>query len=114
MVGGTIGSVAFLLRVIHRNQSRLLIAGFVLWVVSPFVALALADLASRRWSMAMRRALCGVALAVAVGSLAIYGADAVWPRKSQPAFVFVAAPPVSWLLSALVVSTAGLLSRKQE
>ena len=52
-------------------------------------------------------------LFVALTSLAVYGADAVWPRKSQPAFFYVLVPPVSWLVSAIVVALAALISRGQ-
>lgn len=111
---GAAGSLALMLRSIHRNPSTLLIAIFVVWVLAPFVALAVADAISKRWSTVTRATLYGVMLAVALAALGVYVADAIWPRKAQAAFVYIAAPPAFVLLSALVVGTVGLLSRRQE
>jgi hypothetical protein len=86
---------------------------FVIWVLSPFMALVLADMVSKRWSVLARATLYGAMLVVTVGSLAIYGDDALRPRKAQAAFVFVVVPPASWLLLAIVVPTAALISRKR-
>ncbi len=83
------------------------------WVFSPFAALVWAHTASKRWPELSRKTLHGVMLFVALASLAIYGADAVWSRKAQPAFFYVLVPPVSWLLSAIVVAIAALISRKR-
>jgi ABC-type Mn2+/Zn2+ transport system permease subunit len=88
-----------------------------IWVFSPFVALLWANIVSKGWSVMTRATLHGVMLAVALGSLAVYGADAVWPRKSQAAFVFVAVPPVSWLLITIVPMAAcisGRMSRRRD
>ena len=111
---GAVGSVALMFRSIHRNPSRLLIVIFVLWVLTPFAALAFADVMSARLPRRVRAALYGVMLLVALASSAVYVADAIWPRKAQAAYVYVAFPPVSFLFSAIVLSTAGLLSRRQE
>jgi hypothetical protein len=81
------------------------------WVISPFLVLLLASVASRGWSALTRQALDSVMIVVTVGSLAIYGADAVWPRK-QAAFVYVVVPPVLWLLMATVVSIAAVVSAR--
>jgi hypothetical protein len=90
-----------------------LVVLFTGWVLSPFVALVLADIASKRWSALTRAALYGVMLVLAVGSLAIYGDDALRPRRAQAAFVFVVVPPASWLLIATVVPIAALISRRR-
>src|SRR5439155_24053922 len=101
-----------------RSPSDLLVALLVIWVVSPFVGLLAAILASTRWSVLTRVTICCVTLAVTLGTLAIYGADALWPRGSQGAFVVIVVPPASWLLGAIVVSLAacgsGRRSRRAE
>jgi hypothetical protein len=79
------------------------------WVVSPFVALLWASVASKLWSAPARVALYVLMLLVSLSSLAIYEADALWPRGSQAAFVFIAVPPASWLLSALAVSLVAFI-----
>jgi hypothetical protein len=85
----------------------------VAWVVSPFVALLWASVTSERWSALTRLSLYGVMLLVSLISLAIYVADAVWPRTSQGAFVFITVPPAAWVLSALVVATAAFISSRR-
>jgi hypothetical protein len=102
-------SVGFLLRATSRNPSPLLVAFVALWVLSPFGALLLADAAARRWAASTRAALRGVMLAVALGSAAVYIADALWPRASQPAFVFIVVPPASWLLGGAVLAVAATI-----
>ena len=89
---------------------RLLLGLFAMWVVSPFVVLAAGCVASKRWSALTRAALYGVTPVVAVASLAIYGAVAFGaPRPKTAVFVIVA--PASWLLIAIVVATAAIVSR---
>ena len=53
----------------------------------------------------------GVMLVVALCSLTIYAADALWPRGSQAAFFFIVVPPGSWLLSAIAIAMAALSAR---
>jgi len=98
----------------HASHSRppLLMAIFVVWVSSPFVGLFLADAFSRKWSALTRSTLRSMMLIVAIGSLAVYAHDAVWPRQAQAAFVYVMVPPVSWLLTAAALAMTALLSRK--
>lgn len=111
VVAGAVGSVGLMLRAGQRTP-RLLLVLFVVWVLSPFVALAWAHTVSKRWSVLTQAALHGVMLVVTLGSLAIYGHDALRPRTAQAAFVFVVVPPASWLLTAIVVSIAELISRR--
>ena len=109
VLAGAAGSVGLLLRAGHRSP-RLLLVLFAIWVLSPFMALVLADAVSKRWSALTRATLYGVALVLPLGSLAIYGHDALSPPKAQAAFVFVVVPLASWLLIAIVVPMAALIS----
>src|SRR5712671_2780692 len=95
---GAVSSVGFMLYVGHRNDSRILLVLFALWVLSPFMALTLANLISKRWSVAIRAIFHSMALVLTVGSLAIYGAVALGPARPKSAFVFVVVPPASWLI----------------
>jgi hypothetical protein len=108
---GAVGSVGFLLRAGQRTP-RLLLVLFVLWVLSPFMAVVLADVVSKRWSVLTRATLYCVMLVLTLGSLAIYGDDALRPRRAQAGFVFVVVPLASWLLIAIVVPIAALVSRR--
>ena len=112
VLAGAGGSLGLMLRAGERSP-RLLLVIFTIWVLSPFVALILAEVVSKRWSVVTRATLYSVMLVVALGSLAIYGHDALRPRRAQAAFVYVAVPPASWLLIAIVVPIAALLSGRR-
>jgi hypothetical protein len=108
---GVVGSVAFLLRAGQRTPPLLLLA-MGLWVLSPFIVLTFANVASRHWPAHTRTTLYYLMLVVTAGSLAVYAYDAVRPRLSQPAFLYVAVPPASWLLIGIGLSVAALVSRR--
>jgi hypothetical protein len=112
VLAGAVGSVALLLRA-GRSTPRLLLVLFVVWVLSPFVALAWADLVAKRWALLTRATLYWVTLAVTLGSLAIYCKLGLRPSGSPRTPVFVAVPPASWLLIAIAVPMAALLSRRR-
>jgi hypothetical protein len=112
VVAGAVGSVGLMLRAGHRNPSRLLLVLFALWVLSPFIALVLVNMGSKRWSVLTQATLHTVMLVLTVGSLAIYGDVALGPPRVKAAFVFVVVPPASWLLIAIVVPIAALISRR--
>jgi len=111
VMAGAGGSVALMLRA-GRSTPRFLLVLFVIWILSPFVALTWANIVSKRWSVLTRATLYCVTLVITLGSLAIYG-DLVMPPAGSPrAFVFVAVPPGSWLLMTIVVPIAALISRR--
>ena len=109
ILAGAAGSMVLLFHASQRRPPLLMII-FVIWVLSPYVALIFANALSGRWSVPARATLYGVMLVVALGSLAVYGDDAVRPRKAQAAFVYVVVPPASWLLMAMVIPTGALIS----
>lgn len=111
LVAGALGSLGFMLRA-GRRTPRFLLVLFVIWVLSPFAALAWASMVSKRWSIGAQTALYCVTLGLALGSLAIYGGLVLPPAGSPAAFVFVLVPPVSWVLLATVVPLAALISRR--
>ena len=109
---GAVGSVGLMLRAGQRTP-RLLLVAFIFWVASPFVVLASANIVSTRWSAVTRATLYSVTLVLTLGTLAIYGnLIVVAPSGSSNAFRFVVVPPASWLLLAIVVSIAALISRR--
>jgi hypothetical protein len=101
LAAGALISAAMTAYVGWHSSARVLIAPFVLWVVSPFVVLW--------WTVARARApgaaslLAWTAEIVAAGSAAAYGARIVWPPRAQAAFVFVIVPPIAWLLIVAAV-----------
>ena len=109
VVAGAGGSVGLMLWVGHRNPSRVLLLLFVIWDLSPFMALLLAEMFSKRWSVITRATLHIVMLVIALSSLALYG-DVVLRPGPQPAFTFLVVPLASWLLMMIVVPIAALIS----
>jgi hypothetical protein len=107
---GAVGSFGLMLHAGRRNDSRILLVLFTIWVLSPFVALVLADVVSKRWSVLTRATLHSVMLVLTLGSLAIYGDVALGPPRAKTAFVFVVVPPASWMLIAIAVLIAALIS----
>jgi hypothetical protein len=108
-VVGAMGSVGLMIWVGHRNPSWLLLLMFVIWVIAPFAGLILADMRSANWSMLTRATLHALMLILAVGSLAAY-ADVLLRPRSQPAAMFLVVPVLSWLLMAIALTVAMLMS----
>jgi hypothetical protein len=96
-----------------RRTPGFLLVLFVFWVVSPFVALAWAYVVSKRWSVLTQATLYYVTLVITLAALAIYGRVVLPPGASPRATVFVVVPPGSWLLFAISVLTAALISRRR-
>ena len=109
---GAVGSVGLMLREGHRNPSRLLIVLFTFWVLSPFMALVLANVVSKSWSVLTRATLYVVMLVITFGSLAIYGALAFGALRAKTGFVFLVVPAASWLLIVIAALISGRLSRR--
>lgn len=111
-MAGALGSEALMLRAGQRSPGLLLFL-FTIWVLSPFVALIRANLLSNRWSAPTQATLYGVAIAIAAGSLAVYGKlVVVAPPGSPNAFVWVIVPPASWLLMLAVPIVARVSGRR--
>ena len=107
---GAVGSVGFVLWAGRRNDSRMLLVLFAVWVLTPFLALLAANLVSRRWSVVSRAALHGVILVCALATLAIYGVFVLGPSNAKSVFAFIVLPPATWLLIAVVVPLAALVA----
>ena len=114
VVGGA-GSVMFLLQAGRRNSALiLLVTLFSIWVLSPFLVLMWAILKSERFTETVRSTLYGLTNALALVSLAIYSRVIdLKPAGSPNTFLFVAVPPLSWILIAIAMSIAALRSRKR-
>ena len=113
VVVGAAGSVALMLREGQRSDSIVLLILFTIWVLSPFVALLLANTVSKRWSVLTRMTLYSVMLILSMSSLTIYGILALRPPSSTPAFVFVVVPLGSWLLMMVLGPAAAIISGKR-
>lgn len=112
VVGGALGSLAFMLRA-GRNTPRLLLVLFVIWILSPYALLAWANRASISWSTLTQGALYGMTLVITLISLAYYGGVLQPPAGSAAAFEFVAIPGASWAALAIVVPIAAWIARRR-
>lgn len=115
LVAGLAGAVGSLGLLFHASRSRppFLMVLFVVWVLSPFVAIVFARVGSRRWPRHTQITVYIVMLVIALSSLAVYGNDALRPGRAQAAFVYIVVPLVSWLVLAIIVPIAAIISRKQ-
>jgi hypothetical protein len=113
-VGGA-GSVAFLLQAGRRNSSLiLLVVLFSIWVLSPFLALLWGILRADRFAETVRSTLYGLTVVVALASLAIYSRVIdLKPAGSPNTFLFVAVPPLSWVIIVAVMAAAFLAARRR-
>jgi hypothetical protein len=110
VIAGAVGSLGLMLYAGRRNPSLLLVALFAIWVLSPSMALVVAHRVSKQWSTPTRATVYCVMLALALGALAIYGGLAFGRLRAKTGFVFLIVPLASWLLVAIVVPMAALIS----
>jgi hypothetical protein len=103
-LGGAAGSIALMLRV--ARPPLLLMAMFIVWVLSPFAGLLWLLLVSKSWPRMIRVTLYGLTAILTVGSLAIYGHPDWRPPGTRPAFIFLTFPLASWLLIGFAVAVA--------
>jgi hypothetical protein len=106
---GAAGSIALMLRAGARQRSIVLILLFTGWVLSPFLALALANVRSRAWQAATRTALYGAMIGVSFISLSIYTLNALFPG-AKAGFIYLVVPAACWVLIAIAFATAAALS----
>jgi hypothetical protein len=110
VLAGAVGSFGFMLHAGRRQRSLILIGLFTVWELSPFAALVCAHAVSQHWPVLTRATLYSVMVVLTLGSLAIYGYVALGPPRPKPAFVFLVVPLASWLLIAIVLPIAALIS----
>lgn len=97
-------SLALMFYMGRRQQSVVLIVLFTGWVASPFVALAVVDAWASPWPAAARRVVRRVMLMAGLGSLAVYGLNAVAPFSARPAAIFLIVPAATWVLGVVVLA----------
>src|ERR1700686_1867538 len=95
LAAGAVGSFGLMLRAGH--PPILLRVLFAIWVLSPFVALLVAHLVSKRWPALTRATIHSVMLIVTAVSLPIYGNVALAPPRPKLASMFLMFPMGSWL-----------------
>jgi hypothetical protein len=112
MLTGALVSLGLMFRTGRHNHSVLLLMLFGIWVLSPFMGLAVAYILSNRWSAFTRNILYLLAMMLTIISLLIY--SGVWnPAAIKPAFVFLTVPLLSWILLAVVIPLTASRSPKK-
>lgn len=112
LAAGAAGSVLLMTRAAARQRSLLLILLFTGWVLSPFLALALANLRSAAWQPTARTTLYGAMLGVTFISLSVYAMQALLPGM-KAGFIYLVVPGACWILIAMAFVTAAALSPKR-
>lgn len=112
-LAGAAGSLALMLHAGRRQQSRILMFLFGVWVLSPFLAALMANSVSKRWAVRTRVMLYVLMIVLSLASLTIYGEVAFEYVKAKAGFIFLVVPGGSWLLLVIAVGTAALISGRQ-
>jgi cation transport ATPase len=110
---GAFGSIALWIHA-AQHPPPIIIAGFVVWVLSPFVLLGAAHVLSKRWAHSTQSALYAVTVLISIASIAVYADDAVAHRTAHPAFVYVAIAPVSWVVSVVAIGFGAWLAKRKQ
>jgi len=110
---GTVSSLGLTLYTGRHNASVLLLVLFAGWVFSPFMALLVANVVSKHWSVLARVTLYWLMLGITVGSLLGYS-GVLSPPGAKPAFIFLVVPLISWLLMAIAIPIARYRSRRSD
>jgi hypothetical protein len=102
VMAGAACSLGFTLYTGRNNSSVPLILIFSGWVVSPFIALLLINIITKRWQVFNRLILYGLMVSLTVGSMVIY--SGLWsPPGAKTAFVFLVVPLLSWSMIGMIL-----------
>ena len=112
LVVGTAGSLILMFNAGSNQRSILLIILFTGWVLSPFVALLVADVIAKRWLLKTRVTLYFLMLFITLFSLLGY-TGALNVPGTKPAFKFLIVPVISWLLILIIIPIAVSRSRRK-
>lgn len=112
LAAGAAASLMFMFRG-HGNAPRFLMVLFTGWVLSPFVALAFASIASKKLTVVIQATVNCVALIISAVSVAAYAGLIPMPSGSRPAFLFLMVPFVSWVLMTLLALALWRAARRQ-
>jgi hypothetical protein len=108
VIAGAAGSLYLMFKASSNQKSVFLIACFTAWVLSPFIALLIANVTSKRWSIPNRTTFYFLILFITIGSLVSYSGALSLFESKPPAFKFLIVPLISWLIIMVVI----VISRK--
>jgi len=99
---GAIGSLVLMFNSGRDQRSIVLIVLFTGWVLSPFIALFIADMISNRWLPKSRITIYLLILFITLASLIFYSSALKVPG-AKPAFKFLIVPLISWVLILIII-----------
>jgi hypothetical protein len=110
LIAGAFISLFFLFHG-HRNRSAVLVSLFVGWVLSPYVALIIANIVSERWQFIRRISFYSLVYLITICSLVGYSGLLI-PAETKPAAVFLVIPLFSWIFILIVMPVAAFMSQR--
>ena len=110
---GAVGSLVLMFHAGRNQRSILLIVLFTGWVLSPYIALLVAYVISKHWSVSSRMALYLLMLFITLGSLICYS-GALSISGTKTAFKFLIVPLISWLLMVTVIPITRKISNNKK
>jgi hypothetical protein len=113
VIVGAVGSLYFMFKASINQKSVFLIACFTGWVLSPFIALLIVNVISKRWSIPARMTFYFLVLFIPIGSLVSYGGALSALESKPPAFKYLIIPLISWLLIMVVIAISRASRAKQ-
>ena len=105
LIGGLL-SVFLMIHAGRYSTPPLLIALIGMWVLLPYDALVVGNILSPRWQQQIGTMLYRLTFLLTLVSIAIYASVAFGPPRPELAFFFVIGPPLSLLLTGLVLGVA--------
>ncbi len=108
---GIVGSLYFMFNVGHNQKSFILLGLFIVWILSPFTGLLIANKISNCWTIPARALLYFLIIVLTIGSLIAYS-GALIPPGTKPAFIFLVVPLASWFFIVAVILIARKISNK--
>jgi hypothetical protein len=115
LVALVVGAAASLIALWRAGQGTppVVLAGMTLWVASPFALLALGFARSRLWPAPNVVLLYGLTAVLAVVCPIIYANnDALRPAGRPRAALFVALPPICWVMITAVLMLGVMSARR--
>ena len=95
----------------HNNKSVLLVAFFVVWVLSPFAAMLAAHVFLRRRPPVVRVTVYCLMLTITLVSILAYS-NTLNPFAKKPAAVFLIVPLLLWVLTLVAIPATLSRSRR--
>ena len=102
LIVGALGSIYFVMNAGRNNNSFILKGLFLIWILLPFIALAITEAIAKHWSVVGRKTIYWLMIIVTIGSLCGYSGIIHMPNAKN-AFIFLVTPLLSLILLLIVI-----------